>query len=229
MTSEPTSGDPAAASDREPLTRKQKALLYVNSRRRRFWAGFAFIAIWILLTVLFDRSDSFGLGLIPNLFLYGGGFLLAILWTHGAVLNQPARLPAGFMRSTAAARFMDEETWETDLSPTQAQEALLQLFQQRGAEARAIGTTVWVQLGKEWHAEEWCHRGAAPHMKRKAPVHFFVGTSNAGSAITAFSRDRRLFGMNDVVRLSDEMSATAVNLARQVTETRPRDGEGREQ
>ncbi|MFC9350569.1 hypothetical protein [Arthrobacter sp. NPDC057013] len=109
------------------------------------------------------------------------------------------------------------------------QEALVRLFQQPGTEARVVGKTVWVQLGKEWHAEDWWHRDAAPHMKRRVPVHLFLGATDWGTAITAFSRDHRLGGMHDVVRLSDEMSATAVRLARKATERRGVDGEGREQ
>lgn len=229
MSTEPTQPDPADDPDREPLTRKQKALLFLDSRRRRFWAGFAFFGLWLLLQILFDSSEIFPLSLIPNIFLYAGGAVLVVLWTNGAVLNQPAPLPVGMMRSTATARFMDQEDWETDLSPTQAQEALVRLFQQPGTEARVIGTTIWVQLGKEWHAEQWWHRDAAPHMKRKAPVHFFPSATESGTAIiTAFSKDRRLAGMHDVVRLSDEMSATAVKLARNATESRDND-EGREQ
>ncbi|MFP3462031.1 hypothetical protein R5O87_14385 [Arthrobacter globiformis] len=215
--------DPA----REPLTGKQKALLFLNSRRRRFWAGLTFFAVWLLLQFLFDRAENFPLNLVPNIFLYGGGAFLVVLWTNGAVLYQPVPLPAGIMRSTATTRFMNEEAWETDMSPAQAQDVLVRLFQQPGTEARVIGKTVWVQLGKEWQSEDWWHRGAAPHMKRRAPVHFFLNATDSGTAITAFSQDRRLGGMHDVVRLSDEMSATAVKLARNATE-RP-DDEGREQ
>ncbi|MFE4834786.1 hypothetical protein ACFRAU_08890 [Arthrobacter sp. NPDC056691] len=228
MTPEPTTPGAANGPDREPLSRKQRALLFLNSRRRRFWAGLTFFVVWLLLQLAFDRSDNFPLSLVPNIFLYAGGAFLVVLWTNGAVLNQPIPLPAGIMRGTATTRFMNEETWKTDLSPTRAQEALLRLFQQPGTEARVIGKTVWVQLGREWHAEQWWHRDAGPHMKRKAPVHFFMESTETGSAITAFSNDRRLFGMHDVVRLSDEMSATAVKLARNATETRPReDDEGR--
>jgi hypothetical protein len=227
MTTDPVPPDAANDPDREPLTRKQKALLFLNSRRRRFWAGLTFFVVWLLLQILFDRSGNFLLNLVPNFFLYAGGALLVVLWTNGAVLNQPVPLPMGIMRSTARTRFMDEETWETDLSPAQAQEALVRLFQQPGTEARVIGRTVWVQLGKEWHAEEWWHRGAAPHMKRSAPVHFFLSATGSRTAITAFSKDRRLAGMHDVVRLSDEMSATAVKLARNATQSRE-DDEGRE-
>ena len=215
MNPEPAKPDPAANyPDREPLTRRQKALLFLNSRRRRFWAGLTFFAVWLLLQVLFDRSEHFLLNLLPNFFLYAGGALLVLLWTNGAVLNQPVPLPMGIMRGTATTRFMNHETWETDLSLAQAQEALVRLFQQPGTEARVIGRTVWVQLGKEWRAEEWWHRDAAPHMKRRAPVHFFLSATESRTAITAFSKDRRLAGMHDVVRLSDEMSATAVKLAR---------------
>lgn len=227
MSTDSTQPDPANGSDREPLTRKQKALLFLNSRRRRFWAGFAFIAMWFLLMVLFYDSDQFALGLIPNIFLYAGGAVLVVLWTNGAVLNQPAPLPVGMMRSTATTRFMDQESWEADMPLAHAQEALVRLFQQPGTEARIVGTTMWVQLGKEWHAQEWWHRDAAPHMKRKAPVHFFLSATDSGTAITAFSKDRRLAGMHDIVRLSDEMSATAVKLARDATESRDND-EGRE-
>ncbi|UKA53372.1 hypothetical protein LFT45_16825 [Arthrobacter sp. FW305-BF8] len=229
MTTEPAppEPDPTADPDRERLSRREKALLFLNSRRRRFWAVFTLIVSWFLLEILFDRSPVFPLSLVPNLFLYGGGALLVVLWTNGAILNQPAPLPVGIMRNTATTRFMNEETWETDLSRTQAQDALVRLFQQPGTEARVIGKTVWVQLGKEWHAEEWWHRDAAPHMKRTPPVHFFLNPTGSGTAITAFSQDRRLAGMHDVVRLSDEMSATAVKLARDATE-RPDDDEGRE-
>ncbi|MDQ0866449.1 hypothetical protein [Arthrobacter globiformis] len=222
MTGEPTLPGPDRASDpdREPLTRKQKALLFLNSRRRRFWAGLTFFVVWLLLQILFDRSENLPLNLLPNLFLYAGGALLVVLWTNGSVLNQPAPLPMGIMRGTATSRFMNDETWETDLSLAQAQEALVRLFQQPGAEARLIGRTVWVQLGKDWHAEEWWHSDAAPHMKRRAPVHFFLSATDSRTAITAFSKDRRLAGMHDVVRLSDEMSATAVKLARNATESR---------
>ena len=227
MNPEPAKPDPAANyPDREPLTRRQKALLFLDSRRRRFWAGLTFFAVWLLLQVLFDRSEHFLLNLLPNFFLYAGGALLVLLWTNGAILNQPAPLPMGIMRGTATTRFMNDETWETDLSLAQAQEALVRLFQQPGTEARVIGRTIWVQLGKDWHAEEWWHRDAAPHMKRRAPVHFFLSATDSRTAITAFSRDRRLAGMHDVVRLADEMSATAVKLARNATERRG-DDEGR--
>ncbi|MET3932902.1 hypothetical protein [Arthrobacter sp. OAP107] len=216
----PSAPGPTNEPDREPLTRKQKALLFLDSRRRRFWAGLTFFAVWLLLEFLFDRTDNYLLHLVPNIFLYGGGALLVVLWTNGAVLNQPVPLPLGTMRRTAIARFMNEESWETGLSPAQTQEALVRLFQQPGAEARVVGKTVWVRLGKEWHAEDWWHRDAARHMKRRAPVHLFLGATDSGTSITAFSKDRRLAGMHDVVRLSDEMSATAVRLARNATERR---------
>ena len=218
MTNDPNLYGPGAESDREPLSRKQRALLYLNTPRRRFWAGICFSALSLVLSALFSGSDTVLLGLIPMLFLYGGGAVLVIFMTHGAALNKPPVLPVRFMRNTASARFSDEEMWESSLSPDQARDALVQLFQQPGTEALVVGRTVWVQLGKECRAEEWWHRDAAPHIKRKAPVQFFVGARGAGSTITAFSKDRRMFGLYDVLKLSDEMSATAVKLARRATE-----------
>jgi hypothetical protein len=57
-------------------------------------AGFTFFAVWLLLQVLFYRPGNFPLNLVPNIFQYGGGALLVVLWTNGAVLNQLAPLPS---------------------------------------------------------------------------------------------------------------------------------------
>ncbi|MDP9694321.1 UNVERIFIED_ORG: hypothetical protein J2X79_001876 [Arthrobacter globiformis] len=64
-----------------------------------------------------------------------------------------------------------------------------------------------------------------PNAAAHALVHFILSATDSGTSVTAFSGDRRLGELHDVVRLSDD--ATAVKLARKATVSR--DGKGREQ
>ncbi|WP_043429974.1 hypothetical protein [Arthrobacter sp. FB24] len=82
--------------------------------------------------------------------------------------------------------------------------------------------SLWIQLGKEWQAAEWWHRDAARDMKRRPALQFFVEAADAGSRVSAYSVDRTLMGLYDVVKLSDEMSGTAVELARKATGAPPK-------
>lgn len=60
-------------------------------------------------------------------------------------------------------------------------------------------------------------------MKSATGLHFRIDEIDGGTRITAHSGDRTMGGMYDVLKLSDEMSATAVELARKAT-TRHHEG-----
>ncbi|MDQ0078977.1 hypothetical protein [Arthrobacter oryzae] len=212
-------GQQGPARDRKTLTKRQQALLYFNTTRRKFWAGAALVAVWFLLMVLLD--DRPYLELIPNFVLYAGIPILWVLFTHGAGLIKPVPMPADIMRQDAPGRFSNQEEWESPLPPEEAFAALQELFTQTGVRTEVMDASLWVELGKEWQAAEWWHRDAAPHMKRRPSLLFFVQAADGGSRVTAFSVDRALGGLYDVVKLSDEMSATAVGLARKATGAPP--------
>jgi hypothetical protein len=194
-------------------------LLFFNTTRRKFWAGAALAAVWFLLMLLLD--DRPYLELIPNFVLYAGIGVLWVLFTHGSGLVKPAAMPADIMRQDAPGRFSNQEQWDSPLPPDAAFTALLSAFGQPGVQAETMDRSLWVELGKEWQAAEWWHRDAAQHMKRRPALQFFVETADGGSRVTAFSVPRALGGMYDVVKLSDEMSATAVEIAREATKALP--------
>ncbi|MBT2594655.1 hypothetical protein [Arthrobacter sp. ISL-72] len=202
--------------DPKQLSSRQRALLFFNTTRRKFWAGFVLVAVWFLLLVLLE--DKPYLEQIPILFLYAGIGLLWGLFSHGSGRYKPVAMPAPVMQPDARRRFMNEESWESPLPPANAMDALTGLFGQPEVEAEVMDHSIWVQLGKNWQAAEWWHGAAAPHIKRRPALQFFVYPSAGGSTITAYSSDRTLGGVYDVLKLSDEMSATAVELARKATE-----------
>ncbi len=76
---------------------------------------------------------------------------------------------------------------------------------------------MWVEIGRNWTGGAWFHGSAANHLKTTTEVHFHIDDANGRTRITAHSGDRTVMGMYDVLKLSDEMSATAVVLAREVT------------
>ncbi|CAN7493188.1 hypothetical protein [Arthrobacter sp. LjRoot14] len=213
------SGQLGPPDDRAPLSPRQRVLLYFNTTRRKFWAGATLVAGWLLLEFLLDGVPY--LGLIPNLFLYAGAAVLWILFTHGSRLAKPPPMPAEIMRQDAPGRFSNREEWDSPLPPEQALEALQGIFGQPGVLTEVMDRSLWIQLGKEWQAAEWWHRDAARDMKRRPALQFFVEGAAGGSRVSAYSVDRTLMGLYDVVKLSDEMSATAVELARKATGALP--------
>jgi hypothetical protein len=214
------SGQPVPPDDRAPLSPRQRVLLYFNTTRRKFWAGATLVAVWLLLELPLDGRPY--LGPVPNLFLYAGIAVLWILFTHGAGLAKPPPMPAEIMRQDAPGRFSNKEEWDSPLPPDQALEALQDTFEQPGVRTEVMDRSLWIQLGKEWQVAEWWHRGAARDMKRRPALQFFVEAADAGSRVSAYSVDRTLMGLYDVVKLSDEMSATAVELARKATGAPPK-------
>ena len=201
--------------DRKQLSSRQRALLYFNTTRRKFWAGAALVAVWLLLEVLLNGQPY--LERIPALVLYTGIAVLWILFSHGAGLYKPFPLPAPVMHKDAKARFSTEETWESTMPAPAAVAALRELFNQAGAEVQSMDGSLWVRLSKDWKAVDWWHKAAASHIKRPPSVQFFVEAADGGCQVSAYSGDRMLAGMYDVLKLSDEMSATAVEVARKAT------------
>lgn len=53
-------------------------------------------------------------------------------------------------------------------------------------------------------------------MKSRTGIHFRIDEIDGGTRITAHSGDRAVGGMYDVLKLSEEMSTAAVQLARHV-------------
>lgn len=122
---------------------------------------------------------------------------------------------------TIAERFEHQEQWTTGLPPELALESLAGAFRQPGLSATTAGQDVWVEIGREWAGGAWLHKDAARYMKSVTGLHFRIDEIDGGSRITADSGDRTVRGMYDVLKLSDEMSATAVELARQATTRNP--------
>lgn len=214
----PTDESAGSYSPDSGVTGVQRLLLYFNSRRRKTIAVLAAIAGWFAVIFLASTfAHGAFLNVLPNIYFYVAVFTLWLLFTQGAMLRRPVRLPVGVMRRTAEWRFSQEESWSSTRTGQEVLDTLAALFNQAGSVARVVGTTVWVEMGKEWRAGSWRHANAAQYMKIHPTVHFFVDELETGSCVIAFSCDRRLMGMWDVLKLSDEMADTAVRLAREAT------------
>ncbi len=114
-------------------------------------------------------------------------------------------------------RFQHTEEWTTPLSLDLAMDFLNDAFRQPGLKARTAGQDVWVEIQRDWKGGTWFHEDAARHLKSLPSVHFRIDKVDVGTLITAHSGERIASGMYDVLKLSDEMSATAVKLAKKVT------------
>lgn len=121
---------------------------------------------------------------------------------------------------TMAERFKNKEQWTTGLPIAGALESLSEAFRQPGLNSTAVGQDVWVKIGRDWTGGTWLHKDAARYMKSVTGLHFKLDEIADGTSITAHSGDRTVGGMYDVLKLSDEMSATVVKLARQATTRR---------
>ncbi len=122
---------------------------------------------------------------------------------------------------TLGERFKNSEQWTTGLPIAVALDSLSQEFHQSGLSTTADGQDVWVKIGRDWTGGAWFHKDAARYLKSVTGVHFRADEIDGGTRITANSGDRTVEGMYDVLKLSDEMSATAVELARKVTTHHP--------
>ncbi|OOP65022.1 hypothetical protein BMF89_01100 [Arthrobacter sp. SRS-W-1-2016] len=118
---------------------------------------------------------------------------------------------------TIAERFQHKEQWTTALTLEFALESLARVFRQPGLIVTTAGQDVWVEIEREWNGGTWSHKDAARYMKSVTGLHFRIEEIVGGTRITANSGDRTVGGMYDVLKLSEEMSATAVELARQAT------------
>lgn len=122
---------------------------------------------------------------------------------------------------TLGERFRKSDQWTTGLHLAAALESLSREFHQSGLKATTDGQDVWVKIERDWTGGAWFHKDAARYLKSVTGVHFRVDEIDGGTRITASSGDRTVGGMYDVLKLSDEMSATAVELARKVTTQHP--------
>jgi hypothetical protein len=214
----PGSAGPQGLPQEEvPYSSVQRWLLYFTTTRRKAAAIAVFIAGWFGLEILAESSGLLFPGLITNLYFFGGLCALSVLFTHGARLHRPVHLPAEMMVGNAKQRFILEEEWTTSLPPQEALERLRRAFDQPNVAVRTIGPTLWIEIDRQWDAGQWLHRSAAPHLKFRPDVQFFFDIADDGTCITAYSRNRRFAGMYDVLKLADEMSTTAVELARKAT------------
>lgn len=111
--------------------------------------------------------------------------------------------------------FHNEEQWVTALSQQGAVDAMARAFRQPGLTTRITGSDVWVEVGREWQGN-WRHRDAVGHLKVRPHIRFVIDAIDNETRVTAFSREFQV-GMNDVLKLADEMSESVVVLARQAT------------
>ncbi|WP_426997986.1 hypothetical protein [Pseudarthrobacter sp. N5] len=124
---------------------------------------------------------------------------------------------------TIAERFQHKEQWTTRLPLETAVESLAGAFRQPGLRVRTVGQDIWVEIGREWTGGAWFHKDAVRYLKSATGIHFRIDEIDGETRVTAHSGDRTVGGMYDVLKLSDEMSATAVEQARQAT-TRHQEG-----
>ncbi len=96
-------------------------------------------------------------------------------------------------------------------------DSLAKAFRQPGLRATTAGQDLWLRIGKEWTGGPWRHKDAARYMKIMPEIHFRIDEMDGETRITAHTGDRAGGGMYDVLKLSEEMSKTAVELARQAT------------
>jgi hypothetical protein len=111
--------------------------------------------------------------------------------------------------------FQNEEQWITAMSPQDAVDALTRAFAQPGLTTETTGSSVWVEISREWQGD-WRHRDAARYLKVRPHIRFVIDATDDGTRVTAFSREFQV-GMYDVLKLADEMGESGVALARQAT------------
>ena len=111
--------------------------------------------------------------------------------------------------------FRNEDQWAVARSHEETTEALVRLFREQGMDVKTENSDVWVEIRREWQGD-WRHRDAARHMKVQPFVHFLVDETQDGTRVTAFSGDT-FVGAYDALKLADEMSETAVALAKERT------------
>jgi hypothetical protein len=159
--------------------------------------------IFLFITVL--------LGVLQFVWLIDDPHHLALAASWANLVGMVIMLQFGHGRH----HFQNEEQWITALSPQDAVTALAQTFGQPGLTTRITGSDLWVEISPEWQGE-WRHSDAARYMKVRPHIHFVVDAADNGTRVTAFSRELQL-GMYDVLKLSEEMSESAVALAKQTT------------
>lgn len=163
------------SSSDSSLTRGQRLILYFNSTRRKTVAVLAAVAGWFAVIFFATRAgEGWFFSNLPNVYLYVAVPVLWFLFTQGAMRRRPVRLPADVMRKTAAQRFSNEESWESTMTRQEALDTLLAKFNGVGVSARAVESTVWVEMGKEWSAADWRRKEAAEHIKAPPSAHFFI-------------------------------------------------------
>ncbi|MBJ2121945.1 hypothetical protein I6N91_13240 [Arthrobacter sp. MSA 4-2] len=223
MTSDRPNGGTGGGQPDEKLSRVQRLMLYFTTPLRRTMAVLVVVGGWMALNVLrvTYAGESLLLGMLTMLLFYPSVFVLAVLLTQGSFLRRPVRLPIDVMRRTAARRFSLEESWSATQGISETLSALHAVFTRPGASSREIGTTLWVELDRDWDTTGLRHQAAVLHLKRPAPLHFFVEDSSGETTVTAFSSETRPSAVWDVFRLADEMAAAAVQLARAATSQDP--------
>ncbi|MGN5732874.1 hypothetical protein [Arthrobacter psychrochitiniphilus] len=115
------------------------------------------------------------------------------------------------------ARFPREEQWTSSLSGEAAWVSLTEAFHQPGLIATTAGQDLWLKISKDWAGGTWQHEDAARYMKVRPEIHFRIDEIRGETRITAHSDDSAVGGMFDVLKLMEEMSKTAVELAQQAT------------
>ncbi|MDD0858419.1 hypothetical protein NHF46_12900 [Arthrobacter alpinus] len=118
-------------------------------------------------------------------------------------------------------RFRNSEQWTTELPLAATLDSLRRDFHQVGISGTMDGQDVWIKIGRDWTGGAWVHKDAARYLKSAIGLYFRIDEIDGGTRITARSGDRTVGGMYDVLKLSDEMSATAVELARKATKQHP--------
>ncbi|TDK25220.1 hypothetical protein E2F48_08005 [Arthrobacter crusticola] len=218
MTSDRPNGGAGGGPPGEELSWVQRLMLYFTTPLRRTMAVLVVVGAWFALTAWTETAgDSLLLGLLPGLFFYPSIFVLAVLFTRGGYLRRPVRLPSEVMQSTAAGRFSTRESWTSPQEVSEALSTLRTEFARPGATARKVESSLWVELGKDWDTTGLRHQEASVYLKQPVFLHFFAEHTGGGTTVTAFSGDLRFTGVWDVLKLSDEMSAAAVELARNAT------------
>ncbi|MHA7247197.1 hypothetical protein [Arthrobacter tecti] len=193
----------------ESYTWYQRLLLYFSTTKRKVSAVVVAVAI-VLGLVYFDFGS--------HLFTYVIVGVLAVLFTQGALLRRPTKLPPDIMLDHATKRFTKNQSWPSPKDKTEALESLQEAFTQPGVTTRTFNDSLWIEMDKDWDpGKKLRHAEVAKHLKILPPAHFFVASDGAGSTITAYSHDNRLVGMWDVMQLSDEMADAAVELAKDAT------------
>ncbi len=218
MTSDRPNGGAGGGPPGEALSWVQRLLLYFTTPLRRTTAVLVVVGASLALTVWTETAgDSFLLRVLPGLFFYPSIFVLAVLFTRGGYLRRPVRLPSEVMQSTAAGRFSTRESWTSPQGVSETLSTLRAVFARPGATAREVDTSLWVELGRDWDTTGLRHQEASVYLKQPVFLHFFAAHDGGGTTVTAFSGDLRFTGVWDILKLSDEMSAAAVRLARDAT------------